>query len=675
MLPLSPHDPPVLGVHRLHARLGEDACTRVYLASAPGGPPCALKIVRSEYTFDPAFRDAFTHLVDSARGTNSRYVAPVVDADPRAATPWVALSRPLGPTLAEVVDAHGPLPPAALHPLALALAQGLADLHAAGHVHGSLWPDGVLIAREHAVIADAGFESAASEVDRRPPHPSFAAPEGGTTPATDVFAWAATLCFAASGVKGPAGLDRVPLQLRGLVEACLKVRPVLRPDSVDLVHMLGGPAPPGPWRPDLAAVIDRHETEARRFLHVHGSQGEKGRVRRRVPALVAAGLALALVAGVGVAWGLSRSAPGPGKAGAAFEPRDSGLITDVGCREGAVAFPAPSGEIDDLDATGVAFSPDGDILAISSLEHGLGLWSWREGEEVARPAGALDDRGGPLFTPIGCTVSVLARTPYEGEGGVYTTVTTHDLSAGTSVEHPGPQPQRAQEGLVRPQAGLGAAFSPSGDLMAVFVDSSPELHKVGIVDTATGEQIAEWGQEWPRSVQHLRFLDEERVVAGGFDSITIRDAISGEEQRLIRDATTSDFALLPGGNEIVYVGNEHLIHWNHEEGVEPNRFPILDFSQAWEDGARITDLSVDADLGLLHFSWSLDVPGTDGRLREHHGHLFDLGNGTDLLAEDDSPAPRPVAFHPDGEVIAAIQRDGSVALLDPGSLETTRALP
>ncbi|WP_460778692.1 protein kinase family protein, partial [Nocardiopsis nanhaiensis] len=257
MQPLHPHDPPRVGTYRLRARIGEDACARTYLASAPGRPAAALKVVRSEHTSDPDFRDAFARLVESARTLHSPYVAPVLDADLQWAAPWVAVARPAGPTLAELVGDHGPLPAEALQPLALALAQGLADLHSAGHVHGGLRPDGVLVSPHSALIADPGFERAASEGAQAAPHSASAPPEGGTSTAADVFAWAATLCSAASGVAGPGGLDRVPAQLRGLVDACLKADPQLRPAATDLVDMLGGPAAPRPWPDGVRAVAAR----------------------------------------------------------------------------------------------------------------------------------------------------------------------------------------------------------------------------------------------------------------------------------------------------------------------------------------------------------------------------------------------------------------------------------
>ncbi|GAB3709927.1 hypothetical protein [Nocardiopsis oceani] len=684
MLPLRPHDPPALGSHRLHARLGEDACARVYLASAPGRPPAALKIVRSAYTSDPAFRGTFTHLVDSARGVRSTYVAPVVDADLRAATPWVAVGREPGPTLAELVRAHGPLPPAALHPLALALAQGLADLHAADRVHGSLWPDGVVLTRAHAVIADAGFEWAVAGIERRAPHPSFAPPEGGAAPATDVFAWAATLCFAASGVEGPGGLDRVPVQLSGLVDACLKSDPALRPDAADLVRMLGGPSVPAPWPPGLVAVVERHEGEARRFIASREGAGGTGRGGRgRTAALVAGGLALVLVIGAGAAWGLGWPVGGSGDGTDGSEEgaegaEGAGLISGADCLDGNGSA-EPADDIDDLDAMLLDFSPDGDVLAVTSHNHGLTLWDWREEEEIARPTEAVYGYGNPVFAQVGCTVAALDLVEHEQDGPPNALVTTYDLPSGTAAEHAGPQSERVEDGLESPRGGRLTDFSPSGASFAVVVEHESGLPSVGVVDTATGELDSVWDAATGDLVQGIGYLDEERVATADANTITVRDAGTGEPEEVIRDATSYHFAAVPGRSELVYVSNDHLIHWDFEEGTELGRFPVTEYHESHQEDAHITGLAADAGLGLLHLSWTVPSPqaldGATYRGSENSAYLWDLDSGEDLFAEDDAPAPRPVAFHPEGEAVAAVQEDGNVALLDPDSLEELRVLP
>ncbi|MER6004992.1 hypothetical protein ABT120_41055 [Nonomuraea angiospora] len=57
----------------------------------------------------------------------------MVDAD--ADPPWPATAYIPGPSLAEAVTGHGPLPPAAVRVLGAGLAEGPAAIHSTGLVH------------------------------------------------------------------------------------------------------------------------------------------------------------------------------------------------------------------------------------------------------------------------------------------------------------------------------------------------------------------------------------------------------------------------------------------------------------------------------------------------------------------------------------------------------------
>lgn len=527
MFALHPHDPPSVGPFTLLGRLGEDTCTRTYLASARKRRGVALQVVRSTHTTEPAFLTAFTHRVESARGLRSPYVAAILDTDLKHATPWVAVERPPGPSLASLVNTHGPLPAGALHPLALALAQGLADLHATHRTHASLSPEGVLLTERGAVLADAGFAWAATEVNSGPVHPDFATPEGGAAPATDIYSWAAVLCWAAGVRADNEGLDQLPLQLRSLIGTCLQEEPTLRPTALDLVRMLGGPTTPGPWPPDVAAAITRTAEATSSAVAAARPKRRKGRSL----ALTAAGMSLALVAGLGVVWTLRN---GSSETTEASENNTPGLITDAGCLDDP-GFPPPSDGIDDLDAMRVAFSPDGDLLAVTSYNHGLTLWDWREGEEIARP---LDEEelfalGDPVFAPVGCMVAVRTTSDrHENPSiGFYTTL---DVPSGELHEHLGPQSERALDGLVDPRAVQSVDFSPTGSTMLIHVNPDRSLENrlpsLGVVDVDTGELTASWGGEVDDLIHEALFLDENRVATLGSLTIDLRDADTGESE-------------------------------------------------------------------------------------------------------------------------------------------------
>lgn len=55
---------------------------RVYLSYTPGGRPVAIKVIRSEFADDPAFRRRFAQEVATAQRVHGVYTAPVIDAGP-----------------------------------------------------------------------------------------------------------------------------------------------------------------------------------------------------------------------------------------------------------------------------------------------------------------------------------------------------------------------------------------------------------------------------------------------------------------------------------------------------------------------------------------------------------------------------------------------------------------
>ena len=681
MQPLHSHDPPRVGPYRLHARLGEDACARTYLASAPARPVAALNVVRSEHTSDPRFRAAFTRSVNAVQELRSPYVAPVLDADTERATPWVAVARPTGPTLATAVHDHGPVAVAALHPLALALAQGLADLHAAGQVHGSLSPDGALLSPHAALITDPGFEQALAETGHATPLPEFAPPEGGLSPAADVFAWATTLCFAASGVAGPTGLDRVPFQYRALMDACLTTDPRLRPTAIDLVHMLGGPSAPGDWPPAVRAIIGRYEEETRRALASTSQpsrppgdtdEPKPRRTRRgRVLALTAAIAALVFVA-AGAVHALWPSEEDLAQADTSEE------VGDAACMDGT-GFPEPSGDIDSLNAMNVAFSPDGDLLAVTSHDHGLTLWDWREGVEIARPLEEVHMDGAPVFAPFGCTIAVTVPYDIEGSEDPAGKVATLNVSSGRTDEHPDP-----------PLTGTTVyhdrvtAFSPDGDRLVIALgggfDRFAAQDTFALIDLATGKIERTWGSQ---RVLDMAYTEDGRVAAVGPEGFTLWDPDTGENLRTESPWDLHHLALVEGTTEVILLDSNtgRTVHWDYEERVE---IDVPDLSELAEDPyTALSHITVDPDRRRLHVGWVTDTEGMDERYLAwfsgieftNHGALVDLDSGENLLAEQgEHELARPLALHPEGEVIAAITQDGEVNLVDADSLAVLHPL-
>ncbi|MET9253163.1 PQQ-binding-like beta-propeller repeat protein [Streptomyces sp. NPDC003717] len=286
---LQPDDLSELGSYRLLRRLGAGGMGRVYLARSPGGRTVAVKVVRNDLAADPDFRARFRHEVAIARAVSGRFTAPVVDADPEAALPWLATAYVLGPDLTDVVEAHGALPERTVRALAAGLAAALRDIHAAGLVHRDLKPSNVLLAADGPRVIDFGIARAVdgarmTQTGLVVGSPGFMSPEQATGAdvgtAGDVFSLGTVLAFAATGrsafgdagsshaallyqiVHGEPDLTAVPASLAGLVRACLLKDPARRPAPAEILAAL---APHGidaalhDWLPStVASTIARH---------------------------------------------------------------------------------------------------------------------------------------------------------------------------------------------------------------------------------------------------------------------------------------------------------------------------------------------------------------------------------------------------------------------------------
>jgi serine/threonine protein kinase len=236
---------------------------QVYLACSPGGRAVAIKVIRPDLAEKRGFRARFAREVAAARGVSGMYTAAVVDADPDAQLPWMATAYVEGPSLADAVEEHGPLPPEAVLSLAAGLAEGLQAIHRAGLVHRDLKPSNVLLASDGPRVIDFGISWAGEGVRLTDDgmtvgSPGYLSPEQArgreVDEASDVFSLGAVLAYAATG-EGPFGdgpdqalmyrvvheppeLSRVPDELRWLIESCLAKKPGYRPTVGQLLDRL-----------------------------------------------------------------------------------------------------------------------------------------------------------------------------------------------------------------------------------------------------------------------------------------------------------------------------------------------------------------------------------------------------------------------------------------------------
>ncbi len=260
---LRPEDPRQIGPYWLEGRLGSGGMGNVYLGRSPGGRHVAIKVIRAELAADAEFQARFAREVAAMRKVSGIFTAGVVDADVHGPTPWLATSYVAGPSLADEVDAHGPLPPGAVLMLAAGLAEGLVAIHSAGLVHRDLKPSNVLLAEDGPRLIDFGISravdsSALTRTGMVMGSPGFMSPEQAqgreAGPPSDVFSLGAVLAFAATGrepfgsgsgevlldrvVSGEPDTDDLPRRIRPLVERCMISDQRRRPTAAQLLAEL-----------------------------------------------------------------------------------------------------------------------------------------------------------------------------------------------------------------------------------------------------------------------------------------------------------------------------------------------------------------------------------------------------------------------------------------------------
>jgi serine/threonine protein kinase len=276
--PLQSEDPRQVGRYQLLGRLGAGGMGEVFLGQSPGGRLVAVKLIRSELAADREFRVRFAREVAAARHVSGMFTAPVVDADLDAPRPWLVTAYVPGPSLAEAVDSQGPLPLGSVLTLAAGLAEGLEAIHAEGMVHRDLKPSNVLLASDGPRIIDFGISRAADATALTRANifvgsPGYMSPEQAlgeeVGPASDMFSLGAVLTFAALGAS-PFGdgtvttllyrvahdrpaTERLPGQLRPLVERCLAKDPPMRPTPDQLLTELGTVDSGTNWLPQPVA--------------------------------------------------------------------------------------------------------------------------------------------------------------------------------------------------------------------------------------------------------------------------------------------------------------------------------------------------------------------------------------------------------------------------------------
>jgi predicted Ser/Thr protein kinase len=429
-------DPATVAGYTLVGRLGEGGQGIVFLARDSAGQSVAIKLLHARLAGDERARTRFTREISAAKRVAEFSTARVLDADIAGEPPYIVTEYVDGPPLQRAVAEQGPYSPDALRRLAVGTATALNAIHQAGIVHRDFKPANVLLGPDGPRVIDFGIarvlDTTATLTSQAVGTPAYMAPEqlsrGPIGPPADVFAWGATMVFAATGTA-PFGDDTVPAvirrvlraepdlsgvaePLRGLLADCLAKDPRSRPTIRQVLDRISGERSDPvtmTWHPTMlpadGTLLDRPQATAPALGqwggasappagYPHAPPPDRARKRRLWLAAVAAVLVTAAVAGIGV-WAF------------AGEPMKFTRLASGGCAM------VPSATV-----RRVVAEPHVSPSSNEVQDHGEKIETTCEWDSLDGPAAEWESPDGPAapFLQLSIAVTVERDLPYAPDG-------------------------------------------------------------------------------------------------------------------------------------------------------------------------------------------------------------------------------------------------------------------
>ncbi|MFG3439151.1 serine/threonine-protein kinase [Nonomuraea sp. NPDC047897] len=347
-------EPREVAGYRIVGVLGDGGQGSVYLAEDAAGRRVAVKVLHARLAGDERATRRFLRESVLARKVAAFCTARVIDSGLVDGRPYLVSEYVPGPSLQELVRREGPRRDGALERLAVGTAAALKAIHRAGIVHRDFKPGNVLIGPDGPQVIDFGIAKTLETGTTGSVlvgTPGYMAPEQiagePATAASDMFGWAATMTYAATGrepfpgesipavmhrvLTGEPDLSGVEEPLRSLLGACLAKDPEARPSADGVLETLmdgGGDlvAPAAAWHSTVERFADGERradggragedepvedegcfTDDAVMYPIEGRAADSGPGRGLSPrrrALAAGGVAVLLLGGMalGLAW-------------------------------------------------------------------------------------------------------------------------------------------------------------------------------------------------------------------------------------------------------------------------------------------------------------------------------------------------------------------------------------